>query len=163
VARKVVRQQEALRRARERRLAKHAAELTPDQDVVRQSTMRDPHTTDAERRRLVATACAWCKGPIEVKARGRLPKWCSAACRQRAWEQARATTSGRKAVEIVERRIEVPVPETPQQTQWVPMLSQLAAQLTYGGVYERNLDAIAPALEEAIDALRRRQAARAAR
>jgi hypothetical protein len=163
VARKVVRQQEALRRARERRLAKVTAELKPDLDLVRQSAMRDPHTTDAERRRLAATACAWCKGPIEVKARGRLPKWCSATCRQRAWEQARASTSGRATVEIVERRIEVPIPETPQQDHWVPMLEQLTTQLTYGGVYERHLDAIAPALNEAVSALRRRQAARSAR
>ena len=100
---------------------------------------------------------------MEVKARGRLPKWCSAACRQRAWEQARAATSRRNSVELVERRIEVPVPETPRQEQWVAMLGQLTAQLNYGGVYERHLDAIAPALAEAVDAMRRRQAAQQVR
>ena len=163
MARKSGQQQEALRRARERQRAKDAAEAEPSQDAVQQSTMREPHTTDAERRRLAATACAWCHGPIEVKARGRLPKWCSAACRQRAWEQARATTSGREAVEVVERRIEVPVPETPRQEQWVATLGQLTAQLNYGGVYERHLDAIAPALAAAVDAMRRRQAARSVR
>lgn len=163
MARKAGRQQEALRRARERQRAKDAADIDPSQDALRQSTMRDPHTTDAERRRLAVSTCAWCTGPIEVKARGRLPKWCSAACRQRAWEQTRATTSGRDPVQIVERRIEVPVPELPRQDQWISVLEQLAAQLTYGGLYERHLDAIAPALDEAVSALRRRQAGREAR
>jgi hypothetical protein len=47
---------------------------------------------------------AWCGGPMQPKPRGRIPKWCSPACRQRAWEQARAATSSLAAVRVVERR-----------------------------------------------------------
>lgn len=39
--------------------------------------------------------------------RGRVPKWCSASCRHRAWEQRRAAEAGLAAVEVVDRRVEV--------------------------------------------------------
>ncbi|WP_375474366.1 hypothetical protein [uncultured Jatrophihabitans sp.] len=159
MARKAGRRQEALRRARDRQRATDAAEPAPSPVTPRQILMMDPRVTDGARRRLAAAVCGWCDGPVEVKARGRIPKWCSAACRQRAWEQARAATSGRGAVEIVERRIEVPVPAPPRQAEWAPVLRHLADQLAYR-IHERNLDEIAAALDEALDVLRRRQAAR---
>jgi hypothetical protein len=62
----------------------------------------------ATTRRAAASTCGWCGGAIEIRARGRIPKWCSAACRQRAWEQSRAAASGRCAVEVVERVVRVP-------------------------------------------------------
>lgn len=64
-------------------------------------------------RRLAASTCEWCGGPIAVKATGRPPKWCSPSCRQRAWEQSRAAASGRSAVQVVERRVEVQIPLAP--------------------------------------------------
>ena len=60
-------------------------------------------------RRAAATACGWCGGPITARARGPIPRWCSATCRHRAWEQTRAAASGRAAVQIVERRVQVSV------------------------------------------------------
>jgi hypothetical protein len=47
-------------------------------------------------------ACGWCGATVTVPNRGRIPKWCSATCRHRAWEQRRAAASGRAAV--VERQ-----------------------------------------------------------
>lgn len=32
----------------------------------------------------------WCHAATAVRATGRLPKWCSPSCRQRAWQQRRA-------------------------------------------------------------------------
>jgi hypothetical protein len=52
----------------------------------------DPSAAGGDRRR-AAFACGWCGTAMEPKARGRTPKLCSASCRQRAWEQARAVTS----------------------------------------------------------------------
>ena len=54
---------------------------------------------DPVTRRRAATTCGWCGVAIQPKARGRIPTWCSPACRQRAWEQARAVVSGRSAGE----------------------------------------------------------------
>jgi len=53
--------------------------------------------------------CPWCATVFPVKPRGRVPTWCSPACRQRAWEQARAAASGRSAITVVERVVNTPV------------------------------------------------------
>jgi hypothetical protein len=113
-------------------------------------------------RRLTATMCG-CGGPIELKDRGRIPKWCSAACRQRAWEQSRAAASGRAAVEIVERRIEVPVPQPaprPRHREWVDVMRELVAQLDRGAVYDRDLPELTAALNDVLGAFERRPAVR---
>lgn len=91
-----------------------------------------------------------------MKARGRIPKWCSASCRQRAWEQARAAASGRSAVHVVERQVEVRVPATPARGAWATLLGELARQLDDGRVYDRDLPALAPALRSVLDAYDRR-------
>ena len=91
-----------------------------------------------------------------MKARGRIPKWCSASCRQRAWEQTRAAASGRSAVHVVERQVEVPVPATPTRRAWAALLGELARQLDDGRVYDRDLPALAPALRSVLDAYDRR-------
>ena len=90
MVRKSVRQQEALRRARERQRAREAAETQAPEGPRVPEAMLNRRPTETDRRRLAAATCGWCDGPIEIKARGRIPKWCSAACRQRAWEQSRA-------------------------------------------------------------------------
>jgi hypothetical protein len=93
---------------------------------------------------------------MEPKARGRIPKWCSASCRQRAWEQARAATSGRSAVQVVERRVEIPVPMPPTRRDWPRLLNELAHQIDDGRVYDRDLDGLSSALTTVLGAMGRR-------
>ena len=107
-------------------------------------------------RRLAARTCGWCQGPITVKATGRLPKWCSASCRQRAWEQSRAAASGLAAVRVVERRIEIPTPVAPRRQDWPRLLAELASQLEDGRIYDRNLLALGVALNAVYGAYNRR-------
>jgi hypothetical protein len=118
----------------------------------------DPAAADVHgvERRTAATACAWCYGPITRRSRGPIPQWCSAACRHRAWDQARAAASGLCAVEIVERRVEVQVPLVPTRRDWPRLLGELAAQLNDGRVYDRDLPALAPALRPVLEAYGRR-------
>jgi hypothetical protein len=110
----------------------------------------------AQARRLAASTCGWCAGPITVKVTGRLPKWCSAACRQRAWEQSRAAASGRSAVQIVERRVEVPIPAAPRRQDWPRVLGDLARQLDDGRIYSRDLLSLSVPLNGVLDAFARR-------
>jgi hypothetical protein len=162
VVRKSVRKQEALRRAREHQRATDAAVTLSPEETRRLEAMPFRSPTETDRRRLAASTCGWCGGAIEYKARGRIPKWCSAACRQRAWEQTRAASSGRAAVQIVERRIEVPTPQPmpsparPRHQEWVATLSELATQLDAGAVYDRDLPALTSALNGVLDAFSRR-------
>ena len=100
---------------------------------------------------------------MEPKARGRLPKWCSASCRQRAWEQARAATSGRSAVQVVERRVEIPVPMPPTRRDWPRLLEELAHQIGDGRVYDRDLDGLSSALTAVLEAVGRRPYVRSRR
>ena len=124
----------------------------------------DDGFTDDQRRRQAVTKCGWCDGPIEPKTRGRIPKWCSAACRQRAWEQSRAAASGRSAVTVIERRVEIPVRpipgfennRQPLHDEWTVLLHQLAAQLASGAVYKRDLPRLTAALNEVLASLERR-------
>jgi hypothetical protein len=107
-------------------------------------------------RRRAASTCGWCGRPIDVKATGRLPKWCSASCRQRAWEQTRAAASGRSAVQVVERRVETPLPLPPTRHDWPRLLSELVTQLDSGRIYNRDLDGLSVALTEVDVAMNRR-------
>jgi hypothetical protein len=100
----------------------------------------------AQGRRRAASTCGWCGGPIAVRATGRLPKWCSPSCRQRAWEQTRAAASGWSAVQIVERRVEMPVPIPPTRGDWPRLLGELVTQLDTGRIYNRDLDELSAAL-----------------
>ena len=111
-------------------------------------------------------ACGWCGSPILLPARGRTPKWCSSSCRHRAWELTRAAASGRAAVQVVDRAVEVdrlvtvvqevPVTTIPKGAEWPAALSQLATALDTGRVYDRDLPALAQALADVADALERR-------
>jgi hypothetical protein len=111
-------------------------------------------------RRAAATKCGWCHRTITPRSRGPIPKWCSATCRHRAWEQARAAASGRSAVEIVERVVTIPAtptpPVPPRQLAWVDLLKQLAVQVEQGSVYDRHLAALAAALNDVQRAVHRR-------
>jgi hypothetical protein len=107
-------------------------------------------------RRLAPRTCGWCGAEIPVKATGRLPKWCSQSCRQWAWEQSRATASGLPAVRIVERRAEIPTLIAPRRQDWPGVLADLARQPDGGRIYDRDLLALAEALNAAHDAYNRR-------
>lgn len=162
MVRKSVPQQESLRRARERQRAREAAETRAPEAPRVPEAMQHRRLTDTDRRRLAAATCGWCDGPIEIKARGRIPKWCSAACRQRAWEQSRAAASGLSAIQVVERRIEVPAPPPaavaahPRHGEWVGLLNELAEDLDNGALYDRDLPALTGALNRVLEAFERR-------
>jgi hypothetical protein len=112
--------------------------------------------------------CGWCHKPIHVARTGRLPKWCSANCRHRAWEQRRAVGSGRRPVEVVDRTITVevekPVPvvervtvETlPRGRGWAKHLGELVNQIQAGRVYDRDLPEVANALDAIWEAIQKR-------
>lgn len=156
-----------MRKARERTRTQAARQLhLPPLPQAGPTTLRE---AQAFLRRQAATVCAWCGGPIEPKARGRIPKWCSASCRQRAWEQSRAAASGRSAVQLVERRVEIPVrhgpttppvPAAPRHQDWLPLLTELATQLDNGALYDRDLPTLTVALNRVLDAFARRRPAR---
>ena len=88
--------------------------------------------------------------------RGPIPEWCSAACRHRAWEQTRAAASGRAAVQVVERQVEVRVPAVPTRRDWAKLFDELTRQLDDGRVYDRDLAELAEALGRVLDAYNRR-------
>ncbi len=105
-------------------------------------------------RRAAARTCGWCGGPITPKSQGPIPKWCSATCRHRAWEQTRAAASGRTAVQVVERRVEIGVPLEPTRREWAKLLGELAGQLNDGRVYDRDLPGLGRALEPVLRSYR---------
>jgi hypothetical protein len=144
-------QYRARQRQRERQWRQQAQRTTP-------SARSAPAPADGHgpERRTAATACGWCGGPITPGRRGPIPKWCSATCRHRAWEQARAAASGLSAVKLVERRLEVQVPLVPTRRDWPRLLGEFAGQLNDGRVYDRDLPALARALQPVLEAYRRR-------
>jgi hypothetical protein len=109
--------------------------------------------TRSPRRPGQTLACGWCGSPILLPARGRTPKWCSSSCRHRAWEATRAAASGRAAVKVVDRVVEVdrlvtvlqevPVTTVPTGAAWPAALAQLATALDTGRIYDRDLPALA--------------------
>jgi hypothetical protein len=146
----------------EYRARRRERELQRRQQAQRTSTTKarsDPAAADAghgPERRTAATTCGWCCGPITPRSRGPIPKWCSATCRHRAWEQARAAASGLSAVELVERRVEVQAPLVPTRRDWPRLLGELTGQLNDGRVYDRDLPGLERALQPVLEAYRRR-------
>src|SRR4051794_24306569 len=115
---------QARRRERERQRRQQAQRTTP-----RARAAPAPADGHGPERRTAATACGWCGGPITPGRRGPIPKWCSASCRHRAWEQTRAAASGLSAVKVIDRRVEVQVPLDPTRRDWPRLLGKLAGQL----------------------------------
>src|SRR4051795_3740139 len=142
----------ARQRERERQRRQHL------QQAPVKKARSDPAAAEADgpERRTAATTCGWCGGPITPRGRGPIAKWCSATCRHRAWEQRRAATSGRTAVHVVERRVEIRVPLEPTRRDWPSLLGQLAGQLDDGRVYDRDLPALGRALDPVLRSYRRR-------
>lgn len=112
--------------------------------------------------------CGWCGRPIAVRPTGRLPKWCSDACRHRAWEQTRAAASGRCAVQILDRVVhhQAPpaapsrpaAPTLPKGPAWAAAVHELSRQLDTGRIYDRDLPDLATAVADLATALQRRTA-----
>ena len=158
---KASRQQQARLRERERRRAQDQrrherevdAELAAIEAGVRLPLVSvDPETAEdlASGRRIAgqSVACGWCGTPVVLRATGRMPKWCSPSCRQRAWEQTRAAASGNAAVTVVDRYIAAVPADGPG---WITQLSALARQLTNtpGEFAERDLAQLVAALDVA--------------
>jgi hypothetical protein len=59
-------------------------------------------------------------------------------------------------VELVERCVEVHVPVLPTRRDWPRLLGELTGQLNDGRVYDRDLPALARALEPVLETYRRR-------
>jgi hypothetical protein len=59
-------------------------------------------------------------------------------------------------VKVVERRVEVQIPLVPTRRDWPSLLGELAGQLNDGRVYDRDLPALARALEPVLETYRRR-------
>jgi hypothetical protein len=142
----------ARRRAREQQ-CRQRQQQTPEEGP---RPGRASPAADGPERRTAAKTCGWCSGPITARSRGPIAKWCSATCRHRAWEQSRAANSGRTAVQVVERRVEIRVPLEPTRRGWPRLLGELAGQLDDGLVYDRDLPALVRALEPVLRSYRRR-------
>jgi hypothetical protein len=147
------------RRERERRRRQQLERAAGKQERMPSDTSANGSPA-AGALRAAATACGGCGGPITLRSRGPIPKWCSATCRHRAWEQNRAAASGRAAVQIVERIVDTPAaqpaPRAPRHDDWPGLLRELSRQLDRGLVYDRDMPGVAGALDEALAALRRR-------
>ena len=148
------------------------------QDPRRRPTQQSPTTQPKVERRLPrapggTVACGWCGATVTVPNRGRIPKWCSAACRHRAWEQRRAAASGRAAIEVVDRPVEVgrtitkvktviveaPIAVAPQTVhEWSNLLAELTDRLDRGRIYDRDVPALRPAVAALVEAFNRRLA-----
>ena len=128
------------------------------------ASTQKPPAKRSPRRPGQTLARGWCGSPILLPARGRVPNWCSSSCRHRAWELTRAAASGRAAVHVVDRVVEVDkpvpiieqVPVSPHGPAWSYTLADLVTELDTGRVYDRDLPALADALGRVLDALDRR-------
>ena len=144
-------------RERQRRQERERAAAGQRTEAAREPT---PTPTSGSARRAAASICGWRNGPITPRASGPIPKWCSATCRKRAWEQTRAAASGRSAVQIVERVVTPPPPPSsprpPKHGEWQDVLLELSRQLDRGALYDRDLSVVAGALREVLASFERR-------
>lgn len=110
------------------------------------STGADLPTSGGLRSGAVGLRCVWCGGPIEVKARGPLPRWCSSTCRHRAWERARALGSMRVA-----QPVPLALANVPLDTEgWLIQLANLRRQIETGASI--NVVTVMAAVDDLYDA-----------
>ena len=90
------------------------------------------------------------------QSRGRVPKWCSATCRNRAWQANHAPSQG--PVRVVQQRVQIPVPRAEPRNvgEWCELLELLSARLAQGRIYARDLPALVPAINRLVDVTERR-------
>lgn len=121
----------------------------------------------AHRMRPRTVVCGWCGAVVPVGTHGRVPTWCSDACRHRAWEQRRAADSGLAAVRVVNRPVEVVrtvtkieevrvvvSPSTVEE--WLELLAALTERLDRGRIYDRDLGRLLPSMSALFAAFERR-------
>lgn len=99
--------------------------------------------------------CGWCGREVPIPLRGRVPKWCSATCRNKAWQANHIPTEG--PVRVVQQRVEVTTEAEPRTAQdWADVLEVLATRLAQGRVYKRDLPTLVPAIDHLLDVMARR-------
>jgi len=99
--------------------------------------------------------CGWCGRSVPIPSRGRVPKWCSATCRNRAWQANRSP--GDRPVRVVQQRVEVPVAFTPRDVDgWAELIELLTARLAQGRIYKRDLPALVPPINHLLEVMERR-------
>jgi hypothetical protein len=59
-------------------------------------------------------------------------------------------------VQVLERRVEIPVPATPARRDWPALLAELARQVDDGRIYDRDLLDLSDSLSAVLEAYRRR-------
>jgi hypothetical protein len=157
----------AQQRAQQRRQARAGNEILRQLRDERREAARLQRIADRVPKDRGVVPCGWCGTTIKVARVGRMPKWCSPACRHRAWEQRRAAESGLVAVEVVDRPVEVireitktetvPVVVSPTSAQhWSVLLTTLAERLDQGRIYDRDVAELLPAMSALILAFNRR-------
>ena len=119
-------------------------------------TSRKPIPIPAHRLPGQLVECGWCGTSVPVPSRGRVPKWCSATCRNRGWQAIHAPSKG--PVRVVQQRVQVPVPmiEPRNIEGWVQLLEVLTTRLAQGRIYTRDLPALIPAVNRLIEVTERR-------
>jgi len=100
--------------------------------------------------------CGWCGKSVTIPSRGRVPKWCSATCRNKGWQANHAPTQG--PVRVVQQRVQVPAPtfEPRNVGEWVELLEVLATRLAQGRIYTRDLPVLVPTINRLIEVTDRR-------
>lgn len=88
------------------------------------------------RRSQQLVSCGWCGGLIEVKAVGRLPTWCSARCRRRAWERKRVAPYVPAVVKVLGSEDVVPPVDTDG---WLELIKVLEGQVRRGQLDSRMI------------------------
>ena len=68
----------------------HDGQAPPEVDQQGRPYVGKARLSQTTRRRLVSRTCAWCGEPVPYTGRGRPPKYCSKAHRNRAWEVSTA-------------------------------------------------------------------------
>ena len=130
--------------------------LGGDEPAMQGGTSRKPMPAPAHRLPGQLVECGWCGTKVPVPSRGRVPKWCSATCRNRGWQATHAPSRG--PVRVVQQRVQVPVPLTePRNIEgWVQLLDLLTTRLAQGRIYSRDLPAFIPAVNRLIEVTERR-------
>ena len=100
--------------------------------------------------------CGWCGKSVRVPSRGRVPKWCSATCRNRAWQANHAPSQG--PVRVVQQRVQIPVPKSEPRNvgEWCEVLELLSTRLAQGRIYARDLPTLVPVINRLVDVTERR-------
>ena len=81
-----------------------------------------------------------------------MPKYCSANCRHRGWEQERAARAGRAAVVVLDRTVTA----YPQGTsEWIAQLERLATEVRRGQIDGTSLTAALDLVHAAVVSRRR--------